>query len=136
MDPRENANLVAEALRGDPLALRSLIDRLLPVVQHRVARALHRAGAASRQNRDLRQEVEDFTQEVLAALFEDHARRLRSWDPARGLSLENYVGLVTERGVASRLRRGRKNPFFEEPSPEEALEEAAGAAERGLSRMC
>jgi len=48
----------------------------------------------SAAGRDVRQEVADLIQEVFMALFADDARVLRSWQPERGLSLDNFVGLV------------------------------------------
>lgn len=68
--------------------------------------------------RDRRQEVSDLVQEVMVALLEHDARLLRAWDEGRGLSLENFVGLVCEREVASILRSGRRMPYR---SPEEDI---------------
>lgn len=117
-----DAELVTRALAREPAALRALVDRVLPVVHARVARALVRRGRA--EGRDLRQEVEDLSQEVFVALFADGGRALRAWDGARGLSLPNFVGLLAEREVASVLRSGRRSPFTESPTELEDLEAA------------
>jgi len=114
--------LVDRALAGAEGAARSLVAQLTPVVQARVARGLLRSRTRTR-GRDVRQELEDLTQEVFAALFADDARALRSWDPSRGLSLENFVGLVAERQVASILRSGKRSPWTEDPQDDRALEE-------------
>jgi RNA polymerase sigma-70 factor (ECF subfamily) len=53
---------------------------------------------------------------------------LRTWQPARGLSLENFVGLVAERQVASILRTGKRSPWTEDPTDDDALADAAGTA--------
>ena len=106
---------LAVLLRDDGTPLDELLDLLSPIVQSRVARALLRRGAASR-GQDIRTQVEDITQEVFVALFEDRARTLRAWDPERGLSLANFVGLVAEREVASILRCARRSPWTEEPA--------------------
>lgn len=106
-------------------AARALVTELAPVIQARVARLLRKR---KRGARDPQQEVEDLTQEVFVALFADDARILRSWDPSRGLSLENFVGLVAERRVHSILRSGRRNPWSEEPAEDGVLEHAGGAA--------
>jgi DNA-directed RNA polymerase specialized sigma24 family protein len=124
-DPR--ADLQA-ALAGDPMAVRALVDSLAPVVQARVARSIVRSGTRRRQGRDLRQDVEDFTQEVFAFLFDDGGRALRSWEPTRGLSLANFVGLVAEHQVASLLRSGRRSPWTDEPVADDDLHEAAGVS--------
>jgi RNA polymerase sigma-70 factor (ECF subfamily) len=113
--------LVERALAQDREALRSLVDALAPVVQARVARALLRRSTAA-SGRNIRQEVEDLTQEVFAALFADGGRALRAWDPRRGLSLENFVGYVAERQVASILRTARRSPWTEDPTLAEELD--------------
>lgn len=114
MSPEETADLVRRALDGDPAALTRLVALLTPVVQARVARTLlarrHRLAA----RRDVRQEVEDLSQDVFLELFDRNARVLRSWQPERGLSLENFVGLVAERQVLSFLSSGRRNPWKED----------------------
>src|SRR5262245_51304251 len=106
---------VNAALGGDKGAIRALVAALSPVIQARVARALLRRRAASKA-RDIRQEVEDLTQEVFVALFADGGRTLREWSPSRGLSLLNFAGLVAEREVASIMRSGRRSPWTEDPT--------------------
>lgn len=110
----DESRLVRQALAGDPRAVRRLIDALTPVVQTRVARTLLRSSRAAR--RDVRQEVMDLVQQVFIALFENDARALRQWDPARGRSLTSFVSLVTEREVLSVLRSAARNPWTEEPA--------------------
>lgn len=127
------------ALSGDPASLSRLVAVLTPVVQGRVARTLlarrHRLAAG----RDVRQEVEDLSQEVFLALFARDAHVLRSWQAERGSSLESFVGLVAERQVLSFLRSGRRNPWKEDPTltaeeleteaPESGPEEVAAGRE-------
>ena len=121
MSPEEIADLVRSALAGDPAALNRLVAVLTPVVQARVARTLmaHRFLLAG--GRDMRQEVEDLSQDVFLELFSRDAHVLRSWQAELGLSLDNFVGMVAERKVWSFLRSGRRNPRKEDPSipPEE-----------------
>ena len=103
------------ALSGDRLAIRQLTLALVPIVHRRVARSLTwRAGLA--RGREVRQEVQDLSQEVFATLFADRAKALRAWDPERGMSLSNFVGLIAEREVASILRSGRRSPWTEDPT--------------------
>lgn len=87
----------------------------MPVVQARVARVLLRR-AASARGRNVRQEVEDLTQEVFTALFANGAKALKAWSPERGLSLANFVGLIAEREVTSVLRSGKRSPWTEDPT--------------------
>ncbi len=103
---------LARALAGDARALARLVARSTPVIQARVGRKLL-AGRASHAWRPM---VEDLVQEVFLDLFRDDARTLRGWDPERGLSLDNFVGLVAERRACSYLRSTRKNPWREEPA--------------------
>jgi RNA polymerase sigma factor (sigma-70 family) len=116
---------IQSALAGDEPALTRLVQALTPVIQSRVARGLllRRAGAAA--GRDVRQEVEDLTQEIFLVLFADGGKVLRSWQPERGLSLLNFVGLVAERQTASILRSGKRSPWKEDPTLPEDLDQAA-----------
>ena len=72
-------------------------------------------------------------QEVFVALVDDDARVLRAWSRDRGLSLENFVGLVAERQVASILRTGRRSPWTDEPTEAADLEAHVGSGEGGAS---
>lgn len=133
------ADLVRRALDGDQAALTRLVAVLTPVIQARVARTLLANRFRLAGGRDVRQEVEDLSQEVFLALFSRDAHVLRSWRAERGLSLENFVGLVAERQVRSFLRSGRRNPWKEAPAftaeefepedPDSGPEEAAASRE-------
>lgn len=119
-------SVIRDALAGDRRALREFVGALTPVIQARVVRGLARRRMAA-GNRDPRQEVEDMTQDVFGALFANDGRVLRSWDPERGLSLANFVGLVADRQVASILRSGRKSPWTDTPAELDEVESAAGS---------
>ncbi len=114
--------VVQRAIARQPDAVRALIRALTPVVQIRVARALQRSHTVRTQGRSPAQDVEDMTQEVLLALFDDDARALRAWDPSRGASLVSFVGLVAEHQVASILRSGKRRPWRHEDTGDEVLE--------------
>lgn len=129
MDAEETVGLVREALAGDREALARLVAALTPVIQARVARTLLARRSCLGGDRNVRQEVEDQTQEIFLSLFTKDGHVLRSWEAERGLSLENFVGLVSERHVVSFLRSGKRNPWKEEPSPVEDLDGAS--LERG-----
>ena len=125
MDHEDSAGQVQRALAGDQTALNRLVAGLTPVVQARVARTLLARRSRLGGGRDIRQEVEDLSQEVFLSLFSRSSHILRSWQAERGLSLENFVGLIAERQVVSFLRSGTRNPWKEEPSPVEDLETTA-----------
>lgn len=116
----------------DERALGDFVRRMTPVVQARVARKLLSFRDRSAAGRDVRQEVEDLTQEVFLALFADDARVLKSWRPERGLSLANFVGLVAERLAVSILRSPRRSPWSGDPTLDETLDAfgTAPSAER------
>lgn len=125
-EPQLTVARLHDALAGDAAAVAQLIDAVTPVVQARVARALLRR--VRRDRRDVRQEVADLTQEVFVALFSEDAKALRAWEPARGLSLVNFVGLLAERRVASLLRVKRYAFWLQEcaaSAPEERAEDLA-----------
>lgn len=136
--PEIEPRIVRSGLAGDPAAVRILIDAMTPIVHARVARALLRRSEA--RGRDVSPDVADFTQEVFVALFTDDGKALRAWDPGRGLSFYNFVGLLAQRRVASLLRARKRVPWSDEtvrdsdPGPAgldvESVE--AGAASREL----
>lgn len=119
---RSSSQEIDSALAGDSLSIERLVAKLTPVVQARIARTLltYRRGGAS--GRDVHQEVADLVQDVFLLLFSHDARVLRSWQPDRGLSLENFVGLVAERQTVSLLRSGRRSPWKEDPTLAEDLD--------------
>ena len=125
MDAEDTSDLVREALAGDRDALSRLVAKLTPVIQSRVARTLRARRSYLGADRNIRQEVEDLTQEIFLSLFAREGHVLRSWQAERGLSLENFVGLVSERHVMSFLRSGKRNPRKEEPVPAEDLDRPA-----------
>jgi RNA polymerase sigma-70 factor (ECF subfamily) len=128
---------VRAALAGDASAVERMVAAMTPIVQARVARALLRRSGS--HGRDIQQEVADLTQEVFASLFSDDAKALRAWDPALGLSLANYVGLLAQRKVASIMRVRQRSPWNDEvasdrldgsaPAPEQAPDAQAGSRE-------
>jgi RNA polymerase sigma-70 factor, ECF subfamily len=109
-----DSTLVEQALAGGQAALSRLVDRLTPIIQARAARCLLRAGRGAGPR--LRQELKDLVQQVFLALFDQGGRILSSWDPGRGLSFDNFVGLVAERQVFSILRSGKRDPWKEDPT--------------------
>jgi len=139
MTPEDTASLIRRALEGDQTALTELVAMLTPVIQARVARTLLARRSLLAGGRSVREEVEDLSQDVFLKLFDRDGRVLRSWQPERGLSLPNFVGLVAEREVLSFLRSGRRNPWKEEPSftddeidiedPDDGPEEIAASRE-------
>ncbi|HEY2901926.1 MAG TPA: hypothetical protein VGL59_15185 [Polyangia bacterium] len=113
-----------QALAREPSAVRALVDRLSPIIERRVAAALWRRSST----RDVRQELADMTQEVFLSLFAADGKALRAWDPARGLSLEKFVGVLAQHQVASILRNGRTSPWRDDPTDADQIGRLVGAA--------
>lgn len=124
IEPIERS-VVEAAVAGDASAVRVVVTRLAPVVRVAVARVLYRYRTKAR-GRDIAQEAEDLAQDAFVALFESGGRVLRSWDPARGASLETFVRVVAERCALATLRSGKRSPFTEDPTVDADLEEALG----------
>ena len=112
--------LVSAALEHDPAASRELVSSLSPVVRQRVTRVL-----LQRQRKLGRTptpaDIDDLHHDVFVLLFDRGARVLRAWDPARGLSLRNFVGLVAEREALAITRSGRRSAWAEHPTADELL---------------
>lgn len=125
MDGADEQEELRRALAGHERALDRLVTSLTPVIQARVARCLLRWRAGSAGGRNVRQEVEDLSQEIFVLLFDDGGKVLRSWQPERGLPLARFVDLVTERRVVSILRSGRRNPWRDDPTLPEELDREA-----------
>jgi RNA polymerase sigma-70 factor (ECF subfamily) len=127
--PSDTRELVARAIARDRRAIDALVAMLAPVVHVRVARTLERSARCGR--RDVRQDVEDLVQEVFSALFANGGRVLQAWDPERGASLINFVGLVAEHHVASILRSSRRQPWGREIASSDTLEIASPVSPEG-----
>ena len=111
---------VQEALGGDRVALTELVRELLAAIEVEVAVSLSRR--AQSQRRDPRQDVHDFSHEILLALLEDHGRLLRMWDPARGYSLFGFVRMIARQRVSRVLQGHRGNPWGDDPTEPDAIE--------------
>ena len=117
---------VHAALDGDRAALTELVRTLLPVIKVEVGVALVRRALPRR--RDARQEVDDFSHDVLLHLLADRSKLLRMWDPDRGRSLASFVRLITRQRVARILHGHRGNPWSEDPTDDEVLAPLTGAS--------
>ena len=109
-DPRE---LVRSALDGDPATLHLLIRRIAPIISKCVTAALSRRNWGTR---NVTQDAADIVQDVFLSLFQADGKALRAWDPARGSSLESFVGLLARHQTDSVLRNGRTCPWREDPT--------------------
>jgi DNA-directed RNA polymerase specialized sigma24 family protein len=109
---KSNTGRESELLRfliSDKSKEKLLIDAISPIVRFRVARTISRR-LRKRPYFISSEDVDEIAQEVMALLFASNSRLLHAWDSCRGLSFNNYVGLVAERSASRilrvRLRRG------------------------------
>lgn len=77
--------------------MEELAAYLGPVIQAHVACALWKSRGSQLP---LREDVNERAHQVFAALFASGARRLREWQPERGLSLRGFVVFVSKLGEA------------------------------------
>jgi RNA polymerase sigma-70 factor (ECF subfamily) len=105
--------------------MRRLVVSLSPLIRTAVVSVLERS-RRGQGRRVPQQEVEDVTQSVLLSLFADRGALLLQWDPARNLTLEQFVSLVAKRETISILRSRRRR--HEEPD-EEAVAPAGPEAQ-------
>lgn len=107
--------LLHRAMQRDPAAVTELNSFLTGLVNQEV-RTLVFAPAAPA--------LTDLSQEVLWHLMEDGYRRLRGWDPERGLG---YVITCIHHRVSSILRSRKDNPWRERPTAPDDLGTLQGA---------
>lgn len=115
--------LIQQALVGDARSVRELVDMLSPVISKRVTATLWQRT----RRRNVVQEVADMSQDVFVSLFQSDGKALRAWDPARGMSLDRFVGMLAQHQVISILRNGRTSPWREEPMELADLDEHIGS---------
>lgn len=124
MDSRRAELVIEQALNGERTAIESLVNDLTPVIQNKVARVM--LSTLSGQSVDIRQEVQDMTQDVLTLIFSDGGKLLRSWAPEKGASLPHFIAVVTERRTLNKVKTlGRRSRFFQD-----AIEPDESAASR------
>jgi RNA polymerase sigma factor (sigma-70 family) len=97
----EALDLIRQARSGQTAAVRILVERLMPVVQARVQRRVMRMPGSKIGHYDR----DDLVQEIWLALVKDELRVLSAYDPARGATLEGYVGMIAEREIGNIRQR-------------------------------
>ena len=132
--------LLDRARRGRPSAWRGLVDAFLPVIRARICREIGRARGVGAPLRHMLHMQEDLEQQVFLFLFKDDARALQDYDAERGLSLENYVGMIAQREATNaarywRAKSRRGETLWEDEAPEGAspVDEVRPDAETSLA---
>ena len=95
------------ALTGDPALAPAFARDLLDRTRTEVSFTLRALPRTSEQHR------EDLVQASVLYMYDDAGRVLRAWDPAAGMNLASFVGLVVRRRVARVLHSERRLPAAE-----------------------
>ncbi len=111
---------IRRAFTGDAELKHALAEAVIDIVHREVASTL--APMAAHCGRDPRQDIDDLTQSVLVALFENGGRILCAWDPARGMGLGGFVALVARRRVLRVMTGFRGNLWSVTPMACELLD--------------
>ena len=117
--------LLRRARRGRQSAWRELVDAFQPVIRARVCREIGR-GRGDTALRHMIHMQEDLEQQVFLFLFKDEGKALTDYDPERGLSIENYVGMIAQREASNasrywRAQSRRSETLWEDESPPGAV---------------
>lgn len=126
LDLADEAVLVA-VLRRDPLAFAELIRRHRGLVYRCIGRitARYRSVLAS-------EDLDEIFAEVCVALWKDDLRRLRAFDPTRGMKLGSWLGLITNHATYDFLRRVARRPREEDLA---RIAEPAGDGKDALAAL-
>jgi RNA polymerase sigma factor (sigma-70 family) len=121
---------VLQAMDRDQALARRFAESVLDRVQVEVGftlRLLSRTAVG-----ELVQHRDDLTQASMLYLYENGGKVLRSWDPAGGMSLSSFVGLVVRRRVFRIFRYKRSNPTAANSLPPADIDKILEAAPPAL----
>lgn len=101
--------LLASTLERDPRAFAALVSRYRGLLYRCILRV------TGRYARVLSSEcVDDIYAESCVLLWADDLRRLRAYDPARGMKLSSWLGLLAGHAAYDHLRRLSRRPSHED----------------------
>ncbi|MBW2734599.1 MAG: sigma-70 family RNA polymerase sigma factor [Deltaproteobacteria bacterium] len=136
--------LLDDVLRGHGVAWESFQRHYEGLVRACIRKALCRYHAEHSHD-----DVEDLTADTWYLLLKDDKKKLRLFDPKRGVRLSSWIGLVTTNHVIDMLRRRRNHQSLDEISdidprtvsqertPHQILEvrQSADVASRALEQL-
>ncbi len=120
--------LLAAVLRGDADAWRQLLARHGTLVYRCAARVMVRGGRRDRADFD------EVYAEVLFQLVAGDMRKLRSFDPRRGLKLSSWLGMIASNAAYDFLRRAARRPPTAN-GHDDTVEQIAGDATSPLAML-
>jgi len=115
--------LLGRALGGEERAWKELLRRFRALIYGCISRLIsrHRGHLGS-------SDADEIYAEVLVALLADDKRRLRAFDPTRGVKLSSWIGLLTSRLAVDYLRARAARPGSSADPIDGAPEVESGAA--------
>lgn len=106
---KEELLLLESVLHGSAVAWESFQHQYEALVRACVRKALLRFHAEHNQD-----DVEDLVADTWYLLLKDDKKKLRRFDPARGVRVSSWIGLVTTNHVIDVLRRRRNHQSLDE----------------------
>ena len=114
-----DGKLLARCLEGSPEAREEFVEKTRALIHWALVVTFRR------YDRPLEEEdLEDFRQDILVALFSDHARKLRQYESRNGATLATWLRVVVTRFAIDRIRQRSAGVRLE--SLEKVLPEAEG----------
>ena len=114
--------LLQGCISGDKEKWNLFVHRYNKLIYHTIYKTLRSNNRSTSPD-----DVNDLFQEVFAALCADNRKKLRAFDPLKGVSLASWIRMITVRMTIDHLRRSKEHVSFDamtiEPSQEGDQEE-------------
>ena len=109
------AELLEGCIRGEPDARTTLVEKYSGIVSYGVTVIFQQFGRPYRK-----EEIEDLSQDVFLALFDNDSRKLRQYQGRNGCSLASWLRVVANRFTIDRLRREGRTISLDDPESGES----------------
>lgn len=109
------AELLEGCIAGDPDARTTLVEKYSGIVSYGVTVIFQQFGRPYRK-----EEIEDLSQDVFLALFDNDSRKLRQYQGRNGCSLASWLRVVANRFTIDRLRREGRTISLDDPESGES----------------
>lgn len=103
--------LLQACIRGEPIARSRLVEEYSGIVAYGVSVIFQQFGRPCR-----REEIEDLSQDVFVALFDQDARKLRQYQGRNGCTLASWIRVVANRMTIDRLRKEGRTVSLDDPA--------------------
>lgn len=109
------AELLEGCIAGDPDARTTLVEKYSGIVSYGVTVIFQQFGRPYRK-----EEIEDLSQDVFLALFDNDSRKLKQYQGRNGCSLASWLRVVANRFTIDRLRREGRTISLDDPESGES----------------